>query len=418
MRRALIALGCAATPALAQSSEDPRVLFAEGRYAAAAETFELRWQAAGEADDGVNAVVAWRTAGHYARAAALLARVRSGKQPPAGEAAETARALDERLATLTAIAKVVGPLKADSVIRVDGDVADRIGDAIVLDVGEHDLTIEQEGCAAFGWHGTAYPGDTSTIAFAPRCDQGGTLHVYLAGDPGSAFAVDGKVHPLAAHEADVVLEPGAHALHVASHDRPVLDEPIAIASHQTTAVRVRYPWRARDFNWILAVTGSARAGGVMNGLGLALTTGVWAARYRATIDLGSVMSDHDRLGPPGHPWFGASAALHVTTRPLWHGKLASHRLALDLDPLALRFDEIRSASYFGIRTNDTETRVRALSFLPLSLSADGPYVHLEIALWPISVISYRVGTFDGVTTTFESGHGYGSFLTIAGGWRL
>ena len=61
----------AASTAHADDVDDPRVLFAEGRYAAAAQVFEHRWSAKGDATDGVNAVVAWRTAGRYARALSL-----------------------------------------------------------------------------------------------------------------------------------------------------------------------------------------------------------------------------------------------------------------------------------------------------------------------------------------------------------
>lgn len=354
-------------------------------------------------------MVAWRTAGHYARAATLLVRVRAGA-PLAGDAAETARALEERLATLTATATIAGRVEPGAVIRVDDDPAERAGDAIVLDVGDHDVTIEQESCAVVVWHGTAYPGAQLAIPFVPRCDRGGTLHVYLAGDPGAAFAVDDAEHHPLAHEADVKLEPGTHRLRVASLARPVLDEPIAIRTHETTAVRVRYPWRARRMGFILGITGSARAGGVLDGLGLAVTTGVWGSWGRATVDFGSVMSTHDNLGPPGHPWFGASGALHVIRRPLWTGKLATHRLALDFDPVAVRYDELRSATYFGIRAAGTEAIMRSVSGLPLSLSADGPYVHAEVALWPFSILSYSDAS--------GSARGYGAFVTILGGWRL
>jgi len=415
---AVAVVAVASSTAHAQADE-PSLLFAAGRYAAAAEIFERRWETRGDAVDGVNAVVSWRTAGRYARAASLLVRVRAGKVPPAGEAAETAASLDERLGTLTAIATIKGKLARDAVIRVDDDPAERAGDTIILDVGEHDIAIDQESCKPFVWHTVAHPGERIEVPFAPVCDEAGTLHVYLAGDRSSPFEVDGKPYRTTDREADVKLGPGTHALRVASRSRLVLDEPVTIRSHETTALRVRYPWRAHRFGWILAITGSARAGGVMNGLGLALTTGVWGSRFRATVDLGSVMSDTDSLAPPGHPWFGVTAAVHLTTRPLWTGRLGSHRLALDIDPLAARFDQVREASYFGIRTDDFETRVSTWSFVPITLSADGPYVHVEVTLWPISVLTYKGGDVDlvGVSDPFFEEHGYGAFLTILGGWR-
>jgi hypothetical protein len=168
--KALVTLLALATPARAQG-DDPRVLFASGRYAAAAEIFERRWEASGDAVDGVNAVVSWRTAGRYARAAALLARVRDGKAPPSGEAAETAASLRERLGTLTAtatIAPVAGAtLARDAVIRVDSDPAERLDAAILLDVGEHDIVIEQECCKPFVWHAIAPARCTSTSQAIP-----------------------------------------------------------------------------------------------------------------------------------------------------------------------------------------------------------------------------------------------------------
>ena len=64
MKRVLaIVVLLASARARADDAEDPRVLFASGRYAAAAEVFEHRWSAKGDANDGVNAVVSWRTAG-------------------------------------------------------------------------------------------------------------------------------------------------------------------------------------------------------------------------------------------------------------------------------------------------------------------------------------------------------------------
>jgi hypothetical protein len=406
-----------ATPALAQD-DDPKVLFAAGRYAAAAEIFEHRWESRRDAVDGVNAVVSWRTAGRYARAAALLARVRASDPPPAGEAAQTASALEERLATLTATATITGPLARDAVIRVDNDPAERLGADLILDVGEHDIVIEQESCKPFAWHGAVFPGQHLEIPFAPTCDRAGTLYVYLAGDPGTPFEVDRKPYRTTGHEARIELAPGTHALRVTSRGRPILDEPVTIREHETTALRVRYPWRARSVGWIFAVTGTMRAGGVQNGLGLALTTGFAGSRFRVSAEVGSVISDVGRLVPgptgPGRPWAGLSGVWHVTHRPLWHGRIGS----LDFDPVALRYDEVREASFLGIRADEREAMARAWSFLPLTLTHDARYVHLEITLWPVSIVHYRAGQDTAAGRVFETELGVGSFVTIVGGWRL
>ena len=113
-------------------------------------------------------------------------------------------------------------------------------------------------------------------------------------------------------------------------------------------------------------------------------------------------------------------AYHLRTRPLWHGRAGDHRFALDVDPIAMRTDEVRETSYFGIRASELEARFNAWSFVPIALSGDGPLGHLEITLWPISVVRYQAGTFDAgqSMTTFEDTWGFGAFVTVLGGWRL
>jgi hypothetical protein len=420
-RATLLFAGIASLAALAADAradgEDPRVLFAAGRYAAAADVFEHRWRASGDALDGVNAVVSWRTAGRYARASALLARVRTAKAPPVGDAATTAAELEQRLATLTAVA-VIEPLPAGANVLVDSDPAERIGNDIVLDVGEHDIIIEQEGCDAFTWHDTAYPGARLGVTYRPTCDQRGALHVYVDGDRDRAFTVDGQRRVATGLEADVPVDPGMHRIAMADDERPVYDEPVAVERKRTTPVHVLFPWRARGLGFVLAATSGTRAGQVMTGTGGALTLGLWSSQLHTTVDFGSMISDTPGLQPdsqgPGHPWFGATFAWHVWNRPLWHGRLGPYRLALDFDPLAARWDEVRGVSFFGIRAIDSlETRVRAWSFLPFALSADGPYVHVELTLWPVSYATYHAGN-----SGDEVGNGWSSFATLLIGRRL
>ena len=420
---ALVALAAATAHA---DGDDARVLFAEGRFAAAAQVFEHRWSATGNAVDGVNAVVSWRTAGRYARAAALLAKVRASKAPPTGDAAATAAELDERLQTLTATITIDGPLDAAAVISSDADPVERVGSKIVVDVGEHDLRIAQAGCEPFSQPVTAYPGGQETIEYKPSCDQSGTLHVYLGGDRDSELVVDGKPYRASGQEADLKLAPGEHALHVEAHDRPVLDEPVAVHAHETTALRVRYPWRARDLGIILGITSASHASNDYSGITLGLTAGLWSSRFRVTFDFGSMISDapwglnkSNDGGTIGRPWLADTAAYHLFSSPLWTGKLGPYRLAFDHDPIAIRFDEARTTSYAGlfVRCEEGEAILRSFSFLPFALSADGPYVHSELTLWPLSYITYRsgsaCGTGDGPTTT-----GWGAMITLLGGWRI
>jgi hypothetical protein len=420
VRATALVLAVCATRAAAEG-EDPRVLFASGRYAAAAQVFEHRWQASGDAVDGINAVVSWRTAGRYARAVGLLARVRSGKQPPTGDALATADELDRRLASLTATLSIAN-LPRTAVIQIDADPAELVGGAIVLDVGEHDVAIAQEGCDPFVAHETAFPGAKLEVRYEPHCDRRGTLHVYLDGDPDGAFAIDGQPHTAAGHDANVALEPGPHRLEVAAGERPVLSRDVVIDAKQTTTVRVRYPWRARRTGFIFAATSETRAGQVMDGTGGGLTIGLWSSQFRLAFDAGSMISDTPGLRPastgPGHPWVAGTFALHLWRGPLgdgplWHRRAGSYELQLDFDPIAARFEEIRGTSFFGFRAKADETRVRALSVLPVALSIDGPYIHLEVTWWPISYATYHEG---GSMTIVQPG--VSTLVTILAGWRL
>lgn len=414
MKCVVVAMLLLASPARA---DEPLDLFAEGRYAAAADAWERAWETAGDPDDGVNAVVAWRTAGRYARAVALLARVKAGAKQPEGRAAQIVAALDERLATLTATATIDGPVE-HAIVKVDGEPAERAAGRIVLDVGEHEVAIDQPSCAPVVTQVVAYAGGSIAIPYRPRCDRTGRLLVRLDRAAAGAFTVDGAPHRAVDHEAAIALSPGLHELVVESRGRPVLRERVAIRSDEATPVRVRYPWRSQRVAGVLGVTGAMRGGSVASGLGLALTLGVWSTRFRAAIELGSVMSTVERIGAPGHPWFGAHAALHVRKRPLWMGKLGAHRLAIDLDPVALRYDEVREISYFGIRTFE-ESLFRSVSFAPITLSASGPYASFDIALWPISVVrSDRVDFEDGLAGAIDREWGVGTFVTILGGWQL
>ncbi|HUS31165.1 MAG TPA: hypothetical protein VMZ53_21795 [Kofleriaceae bacterium] len=422
-RLAVLALLFALENAHAEDIDDPRVLFAEGRFAAAAQVFERRWQAKGDATDGVNAVVAWRTAGRYARALTLLSRVRSGKQAPTGAAATTAADLDERLGTLTAMARIEGKLDPNAVIRVDGEPAERFKDMLVLDVGEHDIEIEQPDCDRFLQQVTAYPSGKLVVAFKPRCDVMGTLHVVLATDPGASFTVDGVEHTTTANEADVRLPAGEHQLSLAALERPVYDETVVVREKETTSLRIRYPWRARKLSFILGVTNEVRAGQFMVGTALGLTLGVWTPSFHATFDIGAMVSNAKGLEPYygawGHPWLADTLVIHTPRAPVWHGKLGPYRLAFDPQPLGIRFDEIRAFSYAGIRTcEEAEPRVRAWSVLPLALSADGPYAHFELTLWPASVLWYHPAAALCGDDDLPSDIGFGAFVTLTGGWRL
>ena len=52
------------------------------------------------------------------------------------------------------------------------------------------------------------------------------------------------------------------------------------------------------------------------------------------------------------------------------------------------------------------------SFLPLALSGDGPYGHVEVTLWPVSAVRYMQGDFNGTDYDIEEHWGYGADLTV------
>jgi hypothetical protein len=269
------------------------------------------------------------------------------------------------------------------------------------------------------WHATAYPGERLDIAFRPVCTRVGTLYLYLDGDAGASYELDGKPAAVGEHEARVELAPGTHAVRVVGRGRPLVDRDVAIREHETTALRVRYPWRARKLSWILAVTTTARAGQIHDGVGLTLATGFAGARLRLVAEAGSMISDVDRLRPgpigPGRPLIALIGMYHVRQAPLWHGGT----LSLDIDPVALRYDQVREASYFGIRAAATEAYGEAWSLLPVTLTRDSRWVHLEAALWPLSIVHYRAGTRDAAGVDhFDDRWGVGTFVTVTGGWRL
>ena len=121
----------------------------------------------------------------------------------------------------------------------------------------------------------------------------------------------------------------------------------------------------------------------------------------------------------GHPWIAHTLVIHSPRTPVWHGKLGPYRLAFDPEPIAIRFDEIRANSYAGLRVCDeAEPRVRAWSTLPVALSADGPYAHFELTLWPVSVLWQHPAAAGCGYDELPSTVGVGAFVTLTGGWRM
>ena len=392
---ALTLVLAATSPATANDVE-PRVLFAEGRYSAAAALFERRWQVSGTTTDGFNAVISWRTAGRYARARALLARV-VAKPPSTGALSERTRILEDKLARLTGTVRIEGNVSARATVTVDAGPVERIGDVIVVNVGKRELRIEQQDCQPFLWRGVVHPGEHIPISAALRCDVRGTLHVTLLGDARGTFTVDGSQYQVVDREAELALTPGRHRLIVRRRSRLVADETVVIRSKQTTSRRVSYPWRVRAAGWTLGLSSVVAVSGVGSTVAGGLSMGRSGARYRAHITFGGGTTSADGLewskvgngGFGGRPWFGASGALHLWSRPLAQTRRGRAVLTLDIDPLGARFDQLRTTSYFGLFVPRDEVTISYLGLVPLTLAVDWPGLHLEEIAWPIGLARYK-----------------------------
>ena len=86
MRARVAALALVLGLARVVHAADPHDLFVNGKFDAAAAEYERLWQESAKSTDGINAVVAWRAAGHYAHARVMLAAVKK-RSPPNGKQA-------------------------------------------------------------------------------------------------------------------------------------------------------------------------------------------------------------------------------------------------------------------------------------------------------------------------------------------
>lgn len=388
---ALLLAATAPVRAQLDGDQDPRLLFGQGRHAAAAALFERRWREGGGAADAVNAVVAWRTAGRYARARALLARVRRQTALDGGRA-ERAALLDATLAQLTGTVVLVGTLPADAVITVDGDPPERLGDRIVVDLGEHQLDIERDGCEPFHWQGLVAPGAELRLPVQLACRARGTLHLVLVGERRARLAIDGAPVDIDG-ERELELAPGRHHLRLVHRSRLLIDDRIDVAEGSAATRRVRFPWRARrgGLYFAAAAGGVGGSAGAIGGLGLAV--GWSGSRFRAGFSAGTAWTTARGIGctygpPCSHPWAGLELAYHLLQRPRWQSRPGRRQASLEIDPMAIRIDQVRSNSFFGgfnPLQPAVEPVVSHVGFLPITLTAELGWMHLEAVLWPVGI---------------------------------
>jgi hypothetical protein len=179
---------------------DPRQLFKEARYDAAAAGFEQRFDRTRKAIDGINAVIAWRAAGHYAHARALLHRMR-----PTVSTGDTAlvvrvKLLERKLAELTGTI-VLTHLLPESAVTIDDRPAEfEMGEALV-DVGMHEIAIAHTGCEPVREIIAVLPDQRISHDATLSCtENNGNLHVRISGLGADAY-VDGEDHKIAASAA-------------------------------------------------------------------------------------------------------------------------------------------------------------------------------------------------------------------------
>jgi len=394
---------------------DPRVLYAEGNFVGAARSFEARFQARGEAGDGVSAVLAWYAAGRYAHARALLASV-SPKIQPGGKLAERAERVGARLVHLSVTADLAGdPLAADATIRVDGLAPERMDDHVLFDIGRHALVIEQPLCEPFRWEGVVLPDQPVQIAVTRHCDLTGTLHVTLVADrnfftSSRSIAVDGTAYSIErpageTSERDVVLQPGRHRLVIAPSGRLVADEQIDVAVKQTVARRYRVPWRV---NRLAFGIGAATAVGVSRlqpSVGVGVGGAIDGSRFVMDFDFGRAASLS--TGNSGE-WFGLELGAHVFQRALWQARRGGALLALDFDPLVVRFDSFQQpATEATGATRDTIY----ISGAPLRFTAEWAPLQLALTVWPFAWAYSEVNLVGAAPST--SAFGAATSLTLA-----
>jgi hypothetical protein len=370
----------------AANAPDPaRALFAQGRYAAAAVLFQERWSESKRPVDGMNAVVAWRTAGRYAEARALLAEVEAGGLP--SEMHDGIAQLHEKLGKLTGTITLAGNAGADAIIKVDRAAPQRLrGGDLVVDVGPREITITEEHCERFTWRGVVLPGAHVVVDATLRCDRRGRLHVELDGATSASLSIDGAPAP----GLDAMLPPGTHAIALARSGRHIADRVISVRTAETTSPRVRVPWRAQDgrFALIAGTIGSLTPSSTFaDALGVGF--GRVARRWRAFVELGSGADTHnaqlqgDAIAVVGHPWMAFSGAIHVLPA-VWQGRVAGARVSLDFDPLAARVDVWDADTPLGLFAHNYDTTLVRVSAFPITLSVDAGALHLEAVLWPVA----------------------------------
>lgn len=397
---AVVAVCIASGGAAADSTPDPRALFDDGQFEAAAAGFEHRWEATRDPADGLNAVVAWRVAGRYAHARVLLARV-VGETPPEGTLAQRAELLDDRLAELTA-SIVLTAEPAESSMAIDGAPAEWLDGAIVVNVGRRELTVSRAGCEPFVWAGELRPRERVELEPVMVCkERHGNVHVRVSGGVGAIVRIDGERRTVDEFDLDVRLEAGPHRVIVERRGVRLVDQRIEVKPAQTVSFDVDVGWRTKANAVVFGATSIGVADPEGATFGYGATIGYLQGSPRVTrgdkfgawflMHLGSARSSRGILDG-GLPWLGLDIAFRWWG-PLWQKRSGRTLWVLDFDPLAFQFGATqRNPGIFAF--GEEAASLWYMHVLPITLHAETPWLHAQLALWPVGITRYRdnVGT--------------------------
>ncbi len=405
---ALAALAAAA-PAVARAEGaevDAHALFAEGRFAAAAASFEKQFAATASPADGLNAVVAWRAAGRYAHARVVLATILA--KQPTGVLATRAQLLATRLATLTGTLTVTGADRA-IIIKIDGAPSERLGDDVIVDVGARDVSVEAEGCEPSRGHYVVRPTEHLNVAVKLACKAyPGSLHVALQGAPKARASIDGVAHDIPEFDLDVPLPSGVHHLVVERGRITIADEDVVVAAKETARRTIHVPWRGLDY----ALTGAATTivhgtsdgqASAVGGVQLGIAGGADSvAAYFGWFELGYA-ANHDHTVPDA-PYVGVGFLVRLFGPRIQH-RYGATLVTLDVDPLAFHLGFTSSSPDGAPSTNLFYWNLGAAT-----LTLEVPHVHLEAQLWPAGWATNGVGQAN------VGGTHFASELTLTAGW--
>lgn len=391
------------TASVAQPSVDPRALFTEGQYRAAAAAYEERWRASKGSADGLNAVIAWRTAGRYAHARALLSMVRDDKLQ--GDLVSRAELLDRKLGELTGSIELTGDvLPREAVVLVDRGPVERAQGAMIVDVGRRELTIDRAGCERFRWSGVVRPDQRVSVPVALVCHAlPGSLHVTLHGGGGARLRIDDRVVAMQEYDYATPLDPGLHDVHLERRGVKLYDERLRVDAAASQDIDVRVPWRAKSSGLIVAAAsfGIAATNGATAAAGLGLgyirsdITGGAPADPGISAELlvlGGVattgVGEDEGEGSGARPWLGMIAGVLHILPPLWQRRSGRIMWILDFDPGIGTFQAAPTSRDTAIRGISETARVLYIGVSALTLTAELPILHAELALWPVGLASH------------------------------